>query len=49
MWFFATGALAVTALKGLDVGVGLVGQDGLEAVGVVVGERQLRAGIRAHA
>ena len=57
---FATGALAVTALKDLDVGIGLsaspcrrrsrlVCQDGLEAVAVVVGERQLGAGMRAFA
>ena len=40
------GALAVTALEHGDVRVGLVGQDRLEAVSVVVGERQLRAGVR---
>ena len=40
------GALAVTALEDGDVGVGLVGQDRLEAVPVVIGERQLRAGMR---
>ena len=32
-----------------DVGLGLVGQDRLEAVPVVVGERELRAGVRALA
>ena len=40
------GALTVTALQDGDLGVGLVGQDRLEAVSVVVGERQLRAGMR---
>jgi hypothetical protein len=30
-------------------GIGLVGQQGLEAMAVVVGERQLRAGMRALA
>jgi hypothetical protein len=39
------GALAVTSLQDGDVGIGLVGQDRLEAVSVVVGERQLRAGV----
>ena len=43
------GALAVTALEDGDVLVGLVGEDRLEAVAVVVGERQLRAGVRALA
>ena len=46
---FATGALAMAQLERLDVGVGLVGQDGLEAVAVVIGEGQLRAGMRALA
>src|ERR1019366_9770060 len=41
------GALAVTTLEHGDVLVGLVGEDRLEAVAVVVGERQLRAGMRA--
>ena len=36
-------ALTVTALQNGDVGVELVGEDRLEAVSVVVGERQLRA------
>jgi len=44
---FATGALAVATLENLDVAIGLVGQGGLEAVAVVVGERQLRAWMRA--
>ena len=39
----------MTALQHGDVGVGLVGEDRLEAVTVVVGERQLRAGVRALA
>ena len=39
-------ALAVATLEDGDVGVGLVGEDRLEAVPVVVGERQLRAGVR---
>ena len=38
---------AVAALQQRDVRVGLVGQDRLEAVAVMVGERQLRAGMRA--
>ena len=37
--------LAVAALEHRDVLVGLVGEDRLEAVPVVVGERQLRAGM----
>ena len=41
--------LAVAALDDGDVLVGLVGEDRLEAVAVVVGERQLRAGVRALA
>jgi hypothetical protein len=40
------GALAVTVLQRGDVVVGLVGEDGLEAVAVGVGERELRAGMR---
>jgi hypothetical protein len=40
---FDAGAGAVLALQGGDVGAGLVGEDGLEAVAVVVGERQLGA------
>ena len=40
---------AVARLQVGDVGVGLVGQDRLEAVPVVVGEGQLRAGVRALA
>ena len=40
------GALAVAAFDNSDVLVGLVGQDRLEAVSVMVGERQLRAGVR---
>jgi hypothetical protein len=39
----------VTALEHGDVLVGLVGEDRLEAVAVVVGEAQLRAGVRALA
>jgi hypothetical protein len=38
--------LAVAALQDGDVLVGLVGEDRLDAVAVVVGERQLRAGVR---
>src|ERR1035437_8778416 len=41
--------LAVTALQHRDVRVGLVGEDRLEAVAVMVGERQLRAGVRTLA
>ena len=44
---FAARALAMAQLEPLNVGVELVGQDGLEAAAVVVGERQLRAGVRA--
>ena len=33
-------------LQGGDVGIGLVGQDRLETVPVVVGEGELRAGVR---
>jgi hypothetical protein len=43
------GALAVSALDDRDVLVVLVGEDRLEAVAVVVGEGQLRAGVRALA
>jgi hypothetical protein len=43
------GVLAVAALDLGEVGVGLVGEDGLEAVAVMVGERELRAGVRALA
>jgi hypothetical protein len=39
---------AVTTLHQCDVRVGLVGQDRLKAVAVMVGERQLRAGMRAR-
>ena len=39
------GALSVMSLQDGDVRVGLVGQDRLEAVSVVVSERQLRAGV----
>ena len=39
------GALAMATLKDRDVRIGLVGQDRLEAVPVVIGERQLRAGV----
>ena len=46
---FGVRALALAALEDLDVGVGLVGQDGLEAMAVMVGEGQLRAGMRALA
>jgi hypothetical protein len=41
------GAPAVAALDVRDVLVGLVGEDRLEAVAVVVGEAQLRTGVRA--
>jgi hypothetical protein len=41
------GAGAVVALEDGDVAAGMVGQDRLEAVPVVVAERQLRAGMRA--
>ena len=41
--------LAVATLDVGDVLVGLVGQDRLEAVAVMVGERELRAGVRALA
>jgi hypothetical protein len=44
---FNPGALAMAALDDRDVGVGLVGQDRLEAIPVAVGERQLRAGVGA--
>jgi hypothetical protein len=37
-------ARAVAALGGGDVGVSLVGEDGLEAVAIVIGEAQLGAG-----
>src|SRR3954465_3970282 len=40
---------AVAALEGGDVGAGLVGEDRLEAVAVVVAEGQLRAGMRTLA
>jgi hypothetical protein len=40
------GVLAVAALHDGDVGVGLVGEDRLEAVAVVVGEGQLRSRVR---
>jgi hypothetical protein len=46
---FGVRTLALATLEHLDVGVGLVGQDTLEAVAVVVGERQLCAGMRALA
>ena len=39
--------LAVAALDDRDILVALVGEDRLEAVAVVVGEAQLRAGVRA--
>lgn len=39
--------LVAQAGEDLDVGVGLVGQDGLEAMAVVVAAGQLRAGMRA--
>jgi hypothetical protein len=42
-------ALALTALEDLDVRVGLVGERGLEAVAVVIGEGQLSAGMRTLA
>jgi hypothetical protein len=42
-------ALALAALENLDVRVRLVGQDGLEAMAVMIGERQLRARVRALA
>jgi hypothetical protein len=41
--------LAPAMLEHLDIRVGLVGQDGLEAMAVMVGKRQLRAGMRALA
>ncbi len=40
---------AVAALDRGDVGIGLVGEDGLEAMAVVVGERQLSARVGALA
>jgi hypothetical protein len=43
------GALAVTALDHGDLLIALVGEDRLEAVAVVIGEAQLRAGVRALA
>ncbi len=46
---FDVRALAVAALDDRDLLVGLVGEDRLEAVAVVVGEAQLRAGVRALA
>ncbi len=39
----------MAALDDRDVLVGLVGEDRLEAVAVTIGERQLRAGVRALA
>ena len=39
--------LAMAALEHGDLSVVLVGEDRLEAIAVVVGERQLRAGVRA--
>jgi hypothetical protein len=42
-------ALAVAAPQHGDVRIRLVGKDRLEAVAVVVGERQLRAGVRTLA
>lgn len=42
-------ALALTALKDGDVGIVLVCEEDLEAVPIVVGERQLRTGVRALA
>ena len=44
--YACTGAVATLELGGLP---GLVGQDRLEAVPVVVGEGELRAGVRALA
>jgi len=46
---FDAGALAVAALQDGGVLVGLVGEDGLEAIAVGVGERELGAGVRALA
>jgi len=43
------GALAMAALQGGDVGLGLVGQEDPEAVAVVIGEGELRAGVGALA
>jgi hypothetical protein len=48
MWS-STPARAVAAFELGDVLAGLVGEGGLEAVAVVVGERQLRAGMWALA
>jgi hypothetical protein len=41
-------AAAVIAFDDSDVVLGLVGEDRLEAMPVVVGERQLCAGVRAR-
>ncbi len=46
---FGVCALALAALKQLDVAVGLVGERRLEAMAVVIGEGQLRAGMRTLA
>jgi hypothetical protein len=43
------GALAVAPFDHRDVGVGLVGEDCLEAVAVQVAKGQLRAGVRSFA
>jgi hypothetical protein len=40
-----TGALTMTPLQDGDVGVSLVGQERSEAVSVMVGERELSAGV----
>ncbi len=48
MWSSAR-ALALATLEDLDVRVGLVGERGLEAMAVVVDERQLRARVRTLA
>lgn len=39
----------VLALERGDLGIGLIGEDGLEAVPVVIGERELCAGVRTLA
>ena len=45
----SVGALALAALQHGDVRIVLVGEEDLEAVPVVVGEGQLRAGMRSLA
>ena len=46
---FDLGVLAVVSFQCGDIGIGLVGDETLEAVPVEVGKRELRAGVRALA